>query len=458
MEYSTINALAKMAVNDYELWTLTLSRDKLYEIRQKPSASVGDIRQIFAEIPFADHQPKGVCNFILPYGEKLKLLPVDMGDRFREQHQHNGSSVRGTREEIIAELRQSLKHQGYEFRTNASFMNVDVLVTLQKVVEHNTNYFQSDFEYDKEMLKEAAGERYGNRHFLWLSRDSGTWCFPERSVYIAQTSTYNTWLYYGGCRSDHIKAFWIELQGMDDDKVMGNILEIDYQQHLDYVCTHSFAPTGVEVVFKNPNDCRVFDYRDYNQNWESITQRYGSVERKRFLVEEPEQLARAVVQGHGLFWEAVEPMAIDNYVKRLNHDRLYDYGYTADDMELTGPLDAEKAVKHGLDCYMLHKDGSREPIAHREAYQQAVYASKLFGMTAAEKELLQYFKQETTPLFTNDEMKTIYNLVLQAAMKNEPGENCLLDNIIHKAECILPQVHELQVQLEPEAFPNEIVQ
>jgi len=79
-------------------------------------------------------------------------------------------------------------------------------------------------------------------------------------------------------------------------------------------------------------------------------------------------------------------------------------------------------------------------------------------MTAAEKELLQYFKQETTPLFTNDEMKTIYNLVLQAAMKNEPGENCLLDNIIHKAECILPQVHELQVQLEPEAFPNEIVQ
>jgi len=450
MEYSSINTLTKLGTNDYELWTLTLSREKLYELRQKPFVSEGNIRQIFERVPSTEHQSKDVCNFVLPHGEELKLLTVDMGTDFREKHRHNGSSVRGTREEIIAELRQTFKKQGYDFRSNASFMNVDVLETLQKVVDHNTNYYQTDFEYDKEMLREAAGEKYGNRHFLWLSRDSGTWCVPERSVYISQTSPFNSWLYYGGGQNDHIKSFWIELQGMDDDKVMGNILEIDYQQHLDYVCAHSFAPTSVEVVFKNPNDCRVFDYRDYDQNWESITQRYGSIDRKRYLVEEPDLLARAVIQGHGLLWGTVEPITIDDYVKRLDHDRLYDYGYTANDMVLTGPMDAEKAVKHGLNCFVLNDDGSKESITGREEFQKAIYASKLFGMTSGEKELLQYFKQDATPLFSNDEMRKIYALVLQAAMKNESGENSLLDNVIHKVECTLPR--ESDVLQEPKAL------
>ena len=41
----------------------------------------------------------------------------------------------------------------------------------------------------------------------------------------------------------------------------------------------------------------------------------------------------------GLQWDAVDVMEVDEYVKRLEHDRLHEYGYTAGDLALTGPVD-----------------------------------------------------------------------------------------------------------------------
>lgn len=459
MEYSTINAVDKLAANDYELWTLTMPRDRIHEIRQLSPVIDGDMRRVFEEIPATARQADGICNFLLPHSDGLTLFSTDMGEDFRERNRYNGSSVRGTREEIMAELRENLKSQGYALRPNALFQNVDVLETLQKIVEHNTSYYQTDFAYDKETLREAAADRNGYRQFLWLSRDGGTWCFPERDVYIRNTSQYNTWEYYGASRSDHVRAYWIELRGMKDDQVMGDILEIDYQKHLDYLCTHSFEPKQVEVVFRHPNDCRLFDYQEYNQNWQSISQRYGTVERTKFLPSDSHELARAVIEGHGLFWDAVEPMKIEDYVKRLDHDRLHDYGYTADDLLLTGPQDAEKAVHHKLDCFILHEDGTKEPVAEREAFNQAIYNGKLFGMTADERELLQHLKQAAVPLFTAVEMEKIYTLVLQAGMENEPDEKGLLNRIIHKAECFLPvEENAAPVTQERAPLPDDIIQ
>ena len=154
---------------------------------------------------------------------------------------------------------------------------MDVIATLQKIMEHNTDFFQTDFQYDVEKLREAAEDRGGYRGFFWLTRKGGTWCFPERDVYIRNTSTANTWMFYGGCGSENVKAYWIGLKRVegDDRKIIGDIVEMDYQKHLDYLCTHSLDPAYVEVVFKSPNDVRTFSYQEYQKNWPSISQRYG---------------------------------------------------------------------------------------------------------------------------------------------------------------------------------------
>ena len=371
MEYSQINTITKFGPDDYSLWTLTLPRDKIGQIRQQSPFVEGDMRRIFSEIRSGEEQPESICNFVLPHSNGLRLFTVDMGEDFAEKNRHNGCSVRGSREQIMSELRDTLKGQGYHLYGNAHFQNVDVLETLQKIMEHNTDYYQSDFQYDVTKLREAAADRNAGRRFFWMSRGSGTWCFAEPEVYIRNTSQHNTWNYYGaGNKSEHVKTFWIELKGMRDEKVIGDIVELDYQKHLDYLCTHAFDPSAVEMVFKNPNGCRTFSYQEYDQNFQSIAQRYGTVQRVSFLVADPYELSRAVVDAHGLFWEAAEPMDIDAYVKRMDHDRLHDYGYTADDLVLTGPLDAEKAVKNSLACYALNPDGSKELIADRDNYQE----------------------------------------------------------------------------------------
>ena len=51
-------------------------------------------------------------------------------------------------------------------------------------------------------------------------------------------------MFYGGCGSENVKAYWIGLKRVegDDRKIIGDIVEMDYQKHLDYLCTHSLDP------------------------------------------------------------------------------------------------------------------------------------------------------------------------------------------------------------------------
>lgn len=441
MEYSQINTLSKWGANDYELWELIMPREKIHEIRQAPETMSGDLRQVFDGVSPKDEQSEGTFHFVLPHEDGLRLVPVDMGTEFAEKNRYNGTSVRGSREEIMAELRENLKAQGYSLRPNAAFVDVDVIATLQKIMEHNTDFYQTDFKYDVETLREAAEDRGGYRNFFWLTRKNGTWCFPERDVYIRNTYAANTWLYYGGSRDENVKAFWVELKRAegDDKKLIGDIVEIDYQKHLDYLCTHSFDPAYTEVVFKSPNDVRTFSYQEYQQNWQSIGQRYGTVERTKYWVENQQEFARAVLAAHGLVWEVAKPMEVEEYIKRLEHDRLHDYGYTADDVQRIGPMDAQKAVQKGLCCFALHKDGTREPVADREMFQKHLSGYGLFGMEAQEAKLLQYFKQDCIPLFTPEETRLICALAIQTGKEAGRDSAGLLDSIIHKAELTMGQ-------------------
>ena len=234
-------------------------------------------------------------------------------------------------------------------------------------------------------------------------------------------------------------------------------MEMDYQEHLDYLCANSLAPDRVDLLFQNPSDHQIIDYQEYERDWENIVRRYGTVERKTYLVENEWQLANIAAQGRVLQDGLVETQ-VDNYVQQLDSDRLCAYGYGAGDMALVGPQDAEKAVKQGLECFILNRDGSREPLSDVEELRKAVSRTKLFGMTAREKEILGYFRQECIPLFTQAEMRKIYFLALRAGMENEPEESGLLDDIIHKAECSLPQAERVSARgQEQEALQGEAV-
>ena len=70
---------------------------------------------------------------------------------------------------------------------------------------------------------------------MWLSRPSGTHCFRERDVFLKDTRPYNTWKFHGEQTRDRILAYAVELTGIENGKIKGNLYELDYKQHYERV-------------------------------------------------------------------------------------------------------------------------------------------------------------------------------------------------------------------------------
>lgn len=116
------------------------------------------------------------------------------------------------------------------------FENVNLTDSLYEIMLTNTVHYQSDFDYDKEILKKAAeSEDIEDKSLLFMSRPSGTYCFREKDVFIKDTPQYNTWKFYGEQTKDKILAYAIRITGVEDGRIKGNLYELNYQQHFKHV-------------------------------------------------------------------------------------------------------------------------------------------------------------------------------------------------------------------------------
>lgn len=134
------------------------------------------------------------------------------------------------------------------------FMGIDLPDSLEKIMKKNTMSYQGDFEYDRKELEEAAAKAdtlpFRERTYLWMSRRCGTWCLKERRAYLKATAAYNIWTYYGGWRNERILAYAIEVTGLKNGKVMGNLYPLDYREHVEYVKKTSVSVEKVRVVYE----------------------------------------------------------------------------------------------------------------------------------------------------------------------------------------------------------------
>jgi hypothetical protein len=67
--------------------------------------------------------------------------------------------------------------------------NASIIPILHEIMLTNTLHYQTDFEIDKKILRNAAKSRHSDeKKLLWMSRSSGTHCLREREVFIKDTS------------------------------------------------------------------------------------------------------------------------------------------------------------------------------------------------------------------------------------------------------------------------------
>ncbi len=132
------------------------------------------------------------------------------------------------------------------------FENVDVFASLDTIMRQNTGFYQDDLDIDKRIIaKAAASPAKEDKTLLWLSRPMGTHCLRERDVFLKNTAAHNTWRFHKEQTRDRILAYAVELTGSEDGKIMGNIYQLDYQQHYERVRGQSVAADTHTLIYEN---------------------------------------------------------------------------------------------------------------------------------------------------------------------------------------------------------------
>ena len=159
-------------------------------------------------------------------------------------------------------------------KNKVKFSNIDILSFMNEVVQKHTKYYQSDFEIDKEILFETADKQdQQDKTFLWLCRESGTWCLHERDVFLKDTREYNTVRFYREQTTEPILAFIVEVISAATS-VIGNIYVIDYTEYYHHVLTVSLFTES--IVFQYEHGFRI-------REPEAIIDGYPDTEYGKFL-------------------------------------------------------------------------------------------------------------------------------------------------------------------------------
>ena len=136
----------------------------------------------------------------------------------------------------------------------SKFMNIDLLGNLEKIMRINTRSYQSDFEWDRETLMDAAANvdtvPLRDRTYLWMSRPCGTWCVKEKDVFLEPACAHNIWSYYAGETSQRILAYAVEVMGMENKKAVGNLYPLDYRKHVESVKDAAIPADRIRMVYE----------------------------------------------------------------------------------------------------------------------------------------------------------------------------------------------------------------
>ena len=92
----------------------------------------------------------------------------------------------------------------------------------------HTESYQSDFEYDKRIIREALqSNAVEDRNLLWLSRLHGTHCLHERDVFIKDTPANITWKFWSEQKDENPLTYAVAITGAADGKVQKNAVKAD---------------------------------------------------------------------------------------------------------------------------------------------------------------------------------------------------------------------------------------
>ena len=149
---------------------------------------------------------------------------------------------------------------------------IDVLHFLEQVVRQNTQHYQSDFDYDRRTLTQAA-----------------------QAVDMADR-VFSIWTYYAE-EPEHIKAYRITIAGIEDGKVMGAVYPLNYAQQVRRVQAQALPATAITLQYENGHTITV-PYGEYRKAIATILPGHGGIQKVRYETEIEAELTRTLMVEH----------------------------------------------------------------------------------------------------------------------------------------------------------------
>ena len=171
------------------------------------------------------------------------------------------------------------------------FEGVDILDSLEQIMELHTQHYKDDFDLDKELIpKLAASDEPEDRRLLWLSRPCGTYTLREWEVYLEGSHANKVWKFYHEQTKDLILAYALSIKEVQDGKVIGNIYPLDYGSHVEQVKLLTCPIGKVAVLFEDGANITI-PYQNQRQLMNGLMPIHGSPKTMTELPENERELA-----------------------------------------------------------------------------------------------------------------------------------------------------------------------
>ena len=170
------------------------------------------------------------------------------------------------------------------------FENIDLVDALRRIMDIHTRNYKEDFELDAQLLHSLAGSQSPeDRHLLWMSRPNGTYLLPEREVYVEDSYENKVWEFYHEQTRDPILAYAVEIKGVEGDTVRGNLIELDYADHVERMKKLAVPVETVAVTFED-NATFYLPFRTYHREAVPLEETHGDIASVNYLPENAREL------------------------------------------------------------------------------------------------------------------------------------------------------------------------
>ena len=217
-------------------------------------------------------------------------------------------------QEAKRSIRQALEME----RPMNKFENVDVLASLQQIMQQNTAAFQNDFDIDKKILTQAAKSKNAeDKVYLWFSRPNGTHCLRERDVFLRGTREHNTFRFYHEQTKERVLAYAVVLSGVESGKVKGSIYELDYVAKAELAIQTALRTDNNRLIYENGSREMPKEYR-----FEATPDReHGKFVRYEAVPHDPDAL-RDLLRDESRKRERLKPGNFKEHIGRLSDEKV----------------------------------------------------------------------------------------------------------------------------------------